>query len=528
MNSIQILDCTLRDGGYCNQWDFGYANIKKIVNSLVEANIDIVECGFLTERATPNHDVTKYRDIDDISQFLPSAKQQKLFCAMINYGEFAIEKLPDYQEGCIQGIRVAFHKKDRMEALEYCRKVKGKGYLVFLQPMVSVSYTDEEFLDLIHRANELQPYAFYIVDSFGMMKKKSLIRFFYMVEHNLQEDIWIGFHSHNNIQLAYSNAQSLVEAQTNRNLIIDASIYGMGRGAGNLNTELFVEYLNENTGTDYTMQPLLNVIDEILNEFYQRNYWGYSLPNYLSAAHNIHPNYAIHLDEKKTLTLEDMDRLFSMMSRDKSYEFDMEYIEELYRQYMSDDKVQEERYTELRDLLKGKTALLIAPGKSVAEEREKVVACAAQENVVSISINYDYPYCDTDYIFLSNLRRFRELDENMLSKCIVTSNIHTDQAYLRTDYERLLNEVQAVQDNAALMAVKFLTELGVEEILLAGLDGYSHDIEENYAMRNMSTVMKTEMWDAINVGVQQVLSYYAEQINIRFLTTDKYIKIAKY
>ena len=75
----------------------------------------------------------------------------------------------------------------------------------------------------------------------------------------------------------------------------------MGRGAGNLNTELFVQYLNDNADGNYDIKPLLSIIDEILNAFYQRNYWGYSLPNYLSAAHNAHPNYAGYLDDKKTL-----------------------------------------------------------------------------------------------------------------------------------------------------------------------------------------------------------------------------------
>ena len=113
--------------------------------------------------------------------------------------------------------------------------------------MVSLSYTDEEFLDLIRRVNELEPYAFYIVDSFGMMKRKDLTRLFYLVEHNLNENIKIGFHSHNNMQLAYSNAQSLVDLHSDRELIIDASVYGMGRGAGNLNTELFVQYMRWQT-----------------------------------------------------------------------------------------------------------------------------------------------------------------------------------------------------------------------------------------------------------------------------------------
>lgn len=107
------------------------------------------------------------------------------------------------------------------------------------------------------------------------------------------------------MQLAYSNAQTLVGLETNRNILIDSSIYGMGRGAGNLNTELFIQYLNENSDGNYELKPLLIVIDEILNIFYQKNYWGYSLPNYISAVHNAHPNYASFLDDKKTLTVEE-------------------------------------------------------------------------------------------------------------------------------------------------------------------------------------------------------------------------------
>ena len=101
----------------------------------------------------------------------------------------------------------------------------------------------------------------------------------------------------------------------------------MGRGAGNLNTELLVEYLNDNIGTSYTFKPLLTIIDEILNPFYQQNYWGYSLPNYLSAKHNTHPDYAGYLDAKKTLTVENMDEIFSMMDDAKRVNYDKEYIE---------------------------------------------------------------------------------------------------------------------------------------------------------------------------------------------------------
>ena len=317
MNSIQILDCTLRDGGYCNQWKFGYENIKKIIRSLIEANIDIVECGFLTDRVQYDDNIAKFTSIKELNPFIREGNGNKQFVAMMNYGEYDVKNLTEKGENMLDGVRVAFHKKDMQEAMKLCEKIKQKGYQVFVQPMVSVSYSDEEFLQMIKLVNEFRPYAFYIVDSFGMMKEKELIRLFYMVEHNLDNSIRIGFHSHNNMQLAYSNAQKLVTVHTDRNLIIDTSVYGMGRGAGNLNTELFVEFLNESIGSAYEMKPLLSIIDEIINEFYQQNYWGYSLPNYLSAKHNAHPNYAKYLDDQKTLTVEDMESIFEMMDAEK-------------------------------------------------------------------------------------------------------------------------------------------------------------------------------------------------------------------
>lgn len=372
MNRVHILDCTLRDGGYCNLWDFGFENTKDIISGLIKSNVEIIECGFLTDKVKYNKNVTKFTDLKELSSVIPDKRDGKLFVAMVNYGEYDINLLPNYDGSSIDGIRVAFHKKDMSEALDLCEKIKSKGYKVFIQAMVSLSYTDEEFLRLINYANKIGPYAFYIVDSFGMMKKKSLTRLFYMVEHNLNENIWIGFHSHNNMQLAFSNAQELVNIQTNRNLIIDSSVYGMGRGAGNLNTELFVEYLNDNCGTEYNIKPLLKIIDDIINGFYQKNYWGYSLPNYISASHNAHPNYASYLDDKKTLTVENINEIFDMMDSEKSVEFDKEYIEELYMRYMNREVIQEARLSEFKDKIKGKRIILIAPGRSSVEETDKI------------------------------------------------------------------------------------------------------------------------------------------------------------
>ena len=90
MNNIHILDCTLRDGGYCNEWRFGFENSKKIINGLIEANVEIIECGFITNRVLYHSNVTKFNTLSEIAKIIPENRKGKLFVAMMNYGEYAV------------------------------------------------------------------------------------------------------------------------------------------------------------------------------------------------------------------------------------------------------------------------------------------------------------------------------------------------------------------------------------------------------------------------------------------------------
>ena len=524
MSNIMVLDCTLRDGGYCNEWKFGKQNISKIVNGLVEADVDIIECGFLTKKVEYNDETTQFTSALQVGRFLPANKHGKLFVCMVNFGEFPIEELLPAHETALDGIRVAFHKKDMVQVMEYCQKIKEKGYKVFVQPMVSLSYTDEEFKQLIQLANQLNPYAFYIVDSFGVMKRRNLLKLYHIVTEFLNENIIVGYHSHNNMQLAYSNAQTLADIETSREMIIDSSIFGMGRGAGNLNTELFVEYLNDNCGKSYVRRPLLIIIDEILNNFHETNYWGYSLPNYLSAKHNAHPNYAGYLDSKKTLTVEAMDEIFAMMDEDKKISYDKHYAESLYVKYMARGSANQERLAEFKNLLAGKSVLIVAPGSSSITERDKILQLAEREEVVVISVNFQYTECETDFIFMSNLRRFRELSQGR-EKCVVTSNISGEGVYLQVNYESLLNEYETVRDNAGMMLIKLLIELGVKKVYLAGLDGYSVDPTENFADETMRFYTQKDVFEAMNEGMNNALKEFGKKIDVEFVTEPKYVTV---
>ena len=523
MEKISVLDCTLRDGGYVNQWEFGEKNIPKILNGLEYANIDIIECGFLTNRIEHNKNLTKVNTIEEIENLIHKGnKNRTKYVCMINFGEYNIEDIP-HNSKVLYGIRVAFHKKDLVEAIEFCEEIKKKGYQVFVQPMVTMSYTQEELTLLMKLVNKLKPYAVYIADSFGVMRSKDLMRLFYIMDYEIDEAIHIGYHSHNNQQLALSNAQSLTEVITERKIIIDTSVFGIGRGAGNLNTELFVDYLNGSFGTDFKIKPLMKIIDQVLNKIYLSDYWGYSLPHYLSAQYNCHPNYASYLDDKKTLTYENMDEVLAQISEEKKNKFDKSYIENLYIQYMNKGKVRDRNLENLKQQMTNKTALIIAPGKSAGIEKEKILMAYNPENTVLFSINFNYEYLDVDYIFISNMRRYEELEVKD-KKLITTSNIDSNLAYISMEYADLLNEIDAVKDNAGLMLIKMLIELGVKNFLLAGFDGYSIDSRKNFINSDMTTVVsKSELYDRMNSGFEECLKEFSKKVSIKYITSHLYI-----
>ncbi len=525
MNRIKVLDCTLRDGGYNNEWLFGHANIIKMIDKLTQANLDIIECGFLTKTKEYNPETSLFNQIDQINTLTPVNAGQTEFVCMINFGEYEIEEIPDYKEGGISGIRVAFHKNDRFKALDYCNELVKKGYKVFIQPMVAISYTDIEYIDLINLSNQINPYAFYIVDSFGVMKRRDMLRLFYLVDHNLDSQINIGYHAHNNLQLAYSNAQTLIDLKTERNLIIDSSVYGMGRGAGNLNSELLIEYLNDINGESYQVKPLLQIIDEILTYVMNTAKWGYSLPQYLSALFNCHPNYATYLDDKKSLTVEDMSVIMSKIPLEFKNNFKTKEIESLYLEYQSQNILLEKSdFSILINQLKDLEVILILPGSSVVEEHEKVEEYVKSHKSIVIGVNYIPENITCDYVFVSNHRRYEAIIESYSGTIITSSNIKADNKdNLIIPYNSLLNSIDPVQDNAVLMLIKFLIQNGIKQVSVAGLDGYSENQEENYARPEMTFLFDPKTISKKNDGLQQVINEYIEKINIVSITHNKHI-----
>jgi 4-hydroxy 2-oxovalerate aldolase len=190
---------------------------------------------------------------------------------------------------------------------------------------------------------------------------------------------------------------------------------------------------------------------------------------------------------------------------------------------MEKGKVNDKHIVELRSAIEGKTILLVAPGKSSTDEKEKIASFANNADVIMVSVNFNF--VGADYIFLSNLRRFKELDDKNKDKCIITSNVPAGRSYLSTPYIALINDEEAVKDNAGLMAVKFFIDLGVKEIYLAGFDGYTHDVNQNYGDSKLEFISKNAVLDAMNEGMNRILARYSKEVSIRFLTEPKKIRI---
>ncbi|SCY96709.1 4-hydroxy 2-oxovalerate aldolase [Paenibacillus polysaccharolyticus] len=520
--NIKILDCTLRDGGYINEWNFKYHNIKAIINGLTEANVDIVECGFLEDSSLYDINLSLFSDINQIKHMLPLKRNDTEYVAMTRFGNLNINNLDICDGTSISGLRITFHIDEISEAMEFCRQVKDKGYKVFVQPVGTTSYSDEELLSLIKAVNELNPYSFYIVDTLGIMTKNDVHRMFYLVDNNLIQDITVGFHSHNNLQLSFSNAQELISFQTKRTIVIDSSVYGMGRGAGNLNTELIAQHINKEIKETYRIDKILEIVDEYIANIKSQFDWGYSVPYYLAAIHNCHPNYASFFINKKTLQVSLIAKILDMIPAERRELYDEKLVETLYSEFQTrwiDDK---ESLKTLSEELSYRRVLIIAPGKNSLDFNGKISQYISDFSPIIISVQFIPDKFTPDFLFFSNRKRFNHFvaEQNLMYrnyKLITTSNIEQEDQIsdYTLNYSSLLNGYSRIRDNSTLMILQLLAMMNVDEIVLAGFDGYNVHSKNNYINESMETLLSESILKEINEQISNYLSNFQDENDLK-------------
>lgn len=528
MNKIKILDCTLRDGGFVNDWNFGHNAIYNIYTRLVNANIDILELGFLNEKYPFDINCS----IMPHSKYLPKVfnmetENKPMLVAMIIMGECSIDNVGKQSESLVEGIRIVFKKSQMDEGLEFAKKVKEKGYKIFLQPASVTDYSEEDIKELAQKANKLDPVAVYIVDTYGLLHKGKLFEYFNTMDKYLCPDVSIGFHSHNNLQMSYSSAIDILDIETNREVIIDSTLFGIGKGCGNLNTELIADYLNKYHGKTYDMLQILETIDLEILKIKQICDWGYSFSGFLAASNQCHPKYVKYLVDKKTLSVKSINQILCKLDGLKT-EFKKPLIEKLYFEFQSNEIDDTETYNQLRSTM-DRSILLLAPGSSLNKESENINAFIKQENPIIIAINHN-PYCyKADYYFINNAKRYSQmaeyLEQNPDAKIIATSNVTP----VNTKFEFYLNysnmlvpgDINIISDNATLMLINAFIKMGFKGINIAGFDGFSANLNENYVESYLSYNMNSNINEQ-NVLISSAVKAMKQLIDINFITKTHY------
>jgi len=287
-NNSKIIDCTIRDGGLVNNWDFSVEFVQDLYNGLNAAGVEYMEIGYknsakLLNATEPN----PWRFLDDnfLKEIIPEKKFTKL-SALVDIGRVDPNDVLPREESALDMIRVACYIREVDKGLELVQMFHDLGYETSLNIMALSSVPEHQLIEAFKMVKESPVDVVYIVDSFGSLDPAGIshqVKKFQSLIPNKQ----LGIHTHNNMQLAFANT---LTAYHHGVTFLDASVYGMGRAAGNCNTELLVSYIPK---TSYEIKPVLGIIEKHMLEMRQKWEWGYIIPYMVSGVLNEHPRVAM-------------------------------------------------------------------------------------------------------------------------------------------------------------------------------------------------------------------------------------------
>ncbi len=289
---IKVLDCTIRDGGLINDHKFDDQLVKSVYDTCVAAGVDYMEFGYKSSKKIfqpTKAGPWKFCDEDDIRRIVgekaPGTKISVMADAeRTDYKEDILPK----DKSVIDCIRVACYIHQMPLALDMVKDANQKGYETMLQLMAISTVSESDMHAALAIAAKSLANGVYIVDSFGSLyteEIRSLTRTYLDALKGTGKDV--GIHAHNNQQLAYANTIEAIVAGANR---VDATISGIGRGAGNCPMELILGFLHN---PKFRIRPVLECCRDVFLPLSKKMDWGYSIPYAITGQMNMHPNAAI-------------------------------------------------------------------------------------------------------------------------------------------------------------------------------------------------------------------------------------------
>jgi len=292
---IKVMDCTIRDGGLMNKWKFSDAFVGSVYKACVEGGIDYMEIGYKTSEkyfSKEEYGHWKFCEEKDIRRIVGENKTNTKISVMVDIGRVEPDNILPKSKSVIDMVRVAAYLHQIDKAIVLAEHCLDKGHETSIN-LMAVSKVNERDLDeaLSDVAKSKVP-IFYLVDSFGSLYCEQ-IELFAKKYMNILKGKSIGIHAHNNMQLAFSNT---ITAALQGCSMLDATLLGLGRGAGNCPIEILIAFLKN---PKYRLLPLFQAIQDHMIPLQKEISWGYHLPYLVTGAMNEHPKEAMEWMESE-------------------------------------------------------------------------------------------------------------------------------------------------------------------------------------------------------------------------------------
>lgn len=291
-DKIKVLDCTIRDGGLINNHNFDHRFVREVYKALSEAKVDYMEIGYKNSKklfSTKDYGIWKFCEDDDIRKVIDGIESETKISVMVDVDRVDIEDIKPRKESPVAMIRVASYVKDIDKAIYLVNHFADKGYETTVNIMAVSRALDNELTEALQQLEkESKAQVIYIVDSFGSLYQETTELLIKKAKSILKTKE-VGIHAHNNQQLAFSNT---IEAIIHDANYVDATIYGLGRAAGNCPLELIMGFLKN---PKFDIRPILDVISKEFIPLRDKIEWGYIIPYMITGILDEHPRAAMAL-----------------------------------------------------------------------------------------------------------------------------------------------------------------------------------------------------------------------------------------
>jgi 4-hydroxy 2-oxovalerate aldolase len=532
---FEILDCTIRDGGYLNNWNFDRKFVRELYRNLSRTGVDTVEIGF---RHFQKKDYgIWYSTPEELLHELFGDIRGASIALLVDQGEADLARIPKAKNSLVDLYRVTSNKYSIPGALKMCDEIKAKGYKVSLQLMGIVGYSDKDMASVIKPLTKSSVDYIYFADSYGSLFPQNIKKFIDWLKPTKKK---IGFHPHNNLQLAFANTLEAIHCGID---IVDGTVYGMGRGAGNLPLEVLISYLEKTLNHEkYNALPILDLIDRYFIKLNDEIKWGYNLPYMLSGLLEVHPNYAKALTDRREHAADDMVKILETVKGLNPVGFDKETLDKVvesgFTKPVEGKQAEENTARKIAQLRKkekvtykdrhaGKDFLILANGATLKEYKAEIDEFIKKNNPVVMGGNYLGGLFKPEYHGFSNRKRFMAYIEEVApeSKLLVSSTFaekfvrdYTDRNFESIVHLDRISSSFDIQDSIitsncrsiALLLVATAIVMGAKRIFIAGMDGYKskenfrsnklHFYDEAVETKNFRMLLELHNWNEKLLG----------------------------